>query len=228
MFYPIPLKSTKGLNYLSIDNNQEGKYNLVLLHGYGANAADLFGLHPLIHAANIKSIYFPEAPIEITGLPNSKAWFPIDQKALERSYLTGEPKDYSLKKPEGLKAAGLKIVEFIEELGINEHLILGGFSQGAMLSLESSYKIKPEGLLLLSSNLVDKEDTLTQAALQPGLRFLQSHGNMDPVLGIKNAKNLYNCLLEAKWKGKFIEFQGQHEIPPIVIDQINTFINMVL
>lgn len=231
MFYQNSLLHSKTFDYLKMDKSPTGTANLILLHGYGANAGDLYSLHPLIENHNLDSIYFLEGPVDVAGVPNGKAWFPLDQQALQMAMMTGQPKDYSQMLPDGLPQAIEKLLSFIEELNIGENLILGGFSQGAMVALQLALKLKvpAKGLILFSTTPVNQKESMEMAKQYSDMPFLQSHGKADPVLGYELAENLYNELKSsAGWRGDFFSFEGQHEIPMKIIQESNQFLQKIL
>lgn len=100
--------------------------NLVfLLHGYGADGADLFDLsRPFSMILPHAKFLSPDAPFECAMSPSGKEWFPIDQI------------------PFGARNATYDLLELIEiecekeQLNIN-NVVLIGFSQGAMMSIQT-------------------------------------------------------------------------------------------
>ena len=96
-----------------------------LLHGYGADGADLFDLSkPFSMVLPHAKFLSPDAPHECKMSPLGKEWFPIEQI------------------PFGAKNASIDLLNLIqiecekENLSIND-VILIGFSQGAMISIQS-------------------------------------------------------------------------------------------
>ena len=204
--------------------NAEG--SAIILHGYGANAYDLWSLQSELQCGKKLNWYFPDAPIHLEmGMGYSgRAWFPINERALERA-MRGEPLDYSKIYPPGLDRARDLILEFIASQKIEpKKLVLGGFSQGAMLSIEVALHLPepPKALLLFSGTLANAAEWKAKAEklaapLESKFEFFQSHGNMDAVLPFAGAERLRDVLEEAGWKSNWQEFDGGHEIPANVL-----------
>ncbi len=157
-----------------------------------------------------------------------KAWFQIDNKRLENALKNGVPADLSAGTPSGIESARKAAISLYEEL-LKSHsrVILGGFSQGAMLAIEVAlfHAKKPSGLVIMSGTLICKDRWTQMAPTCKGLKFIQSHGKNDAILGYEFAENLLNVLTDAGLDGEFVEFNGGHEIPPKVIDRIGKFLS---
>lgn len=193
---------------------------VVLFHGYGADAADLAPLSGAVDRNKPLRWLFPEGPLPLDAFGMGRAWFDIDAEALER--------DYSGARPEGMEAARRAALDFISALGLPwERLVLGGFSQGAMLAadLALSAPVAPRGLIILSGSLVDEARWSALAAHRRGLPFFQSHGSADPILGFHLALKLESLLRAAGLDGRLLRFEGGHSIPPEVIAAMGAFLN---
>lgn len=226
------LKKIARLKVLELKKSEEGP-TVILFHGYGANCYDLAPLAQVIDAPTNTNWYFPDAPLEVpigTGTMG-KAWFPIDLEAFMMAQQTGIPRDLSNSRPEGLNPAHQLAHEFLEEIRVPPHqLILGGFSQGAMLATDLTFqqKQKNAGLVILSGTLLDSNNWEKWAAQKKGLPFFQSHGRSDFVLGFEQAKKLETLLKEKGLEGNLIEFSGGHEIPQNIILELGKFLRRVL
>ncbi|MCG9876120.1 MAG: esterase [Leptospiraceae bacterium] len=206
---------------------------IVLFHGYGASAYDLYPLHQYIFPERKLNWIFPDGHLEIPLGPGyiGKAWFPIDMEALQRAMASGTFRDFAEITPPGLDIARNKAQEMIEQLGIPfQELILGGFSQGAMLTTDLSLRseIRPKGLIVLSGTLLNKDIWKELASKKSMLTFFQSHGKQDMVLGFKPAKELNKLFHDAGMVGEFVEFYGGHEIPMEVIEGVNRYLKTLV
>jgi phospholipase/carboxylesterase len=118
----------------------DARLTCVLLHGFGAPGDDLVALAGEIDAP--VRLVFPAAPLELGGLyGDARAWWMLDLARLEAEMRGGVPRDRRDEVPDGLAAARDQVVRLIEELVArfaiaDDQLVLGGFSQGAMLSLD--------------------------------------------------------------------------------------------
>jgi phospholipase/carboxylesterase len=208
---------------------KESSPTMILFHGFGASAYDLYPLHQYILPELGLNWIFPNGHVEIPLGPGytGYAWFPIDMEALQRAMMKGSFRDFSEMTPPGLDLAREYSEKMIAELGIPlSSLIIGGFSQGAMLSTEICFRGNslPKGLILLSGTLLHKEIWKDLAKNKSMLTFFQSHGKQDLVLGFKAAKELNLLLRDAGMVGEFIEFQGGHEIPMEVLAGVSRYI----
>lgn len=200
---------------------KEPALTVLLFHGYGADAADLAPLSMAIGQKK-KSLrwLFPDGPLPLDALGMGRAWFDIDVDALER--------DYSKVRPEGMEEARRAALDFISALGLPwDKLVLGGFSQGAMLAtdLALSAPEAPRGLMILSGSLVDEERWSGLAAGRRGLPFFQSHGSADPILSFRLALKLEALLRAAGLEGRLLRFEGGHSIAPEVVEGMSAFLN---
>lgn len=205
---------------------------IILFHGYGASAYDLYPLHQVMEAQEGTNWIFPDGHLEIPIAPgyNGKAWFPIDMEALQRAMMMGTFRDFSEITPPGLDVAREKALAMIDALAIPfDKLIIGGFSQGAMLSTDIAlrHNKNPRGLFILSGTLLNKDIWVELAAKKSSMTFFQSHGRGDPVLGYQPAKDLNNVLRDAGMVGEFVSFPGGHEIPLEVIQGMNRYIKQL-
>lgn len=201
----------------------------MFLHGYGADAYDLA---PLANHFNMPAgtrWLFPQAPLEVPvgfGMVG-RGWFPIDVAALEKAMQEGSPRDMTRILPDGLLEAQEKVLKCIESAGVSlENLVLGGFSQGAMLSTQITLMgdVPPKGLVILSGTLLNEEAWTKAAPKRKGYGFYQSHGRQDQVLGYPFAQKLEAVLKGAGLVGELQSFEGGHEIPMEVIHGVNNYL----
>ncbi|HAN31909.1 MAG TPA: esterase [Myxococcales bacterium] len=215
-----------GLDVLEVPG-EPGGLTVVLLHGFGASWEDLLPLHRVIAAPPGTRWIFPNAPVEVALGPwmSGRAWFPIDMDALNRAMMSGTHRDMSSITPAGLSEARDQVLAMLAELDA-DRVILGGFSQGAMVSVEvaSSGVFRPEGLIVMSGTLLHESVWKQALARLPELAFIQSHGRADPLLGLEAAQRLHAVLTETGHRGHLHEFDGQHEIPAQIIEKIGAFI----
>ncbi|MCB1142667.1 MAG: alpha/beta fold hydrolase [Leptospiraceae bacterium] len=210
------------------------KKGIVLIHGFGANAEDLYPLSDYFRLSDPVNWFFPQAPILLGGMygTDARAWFPLGVGDRIRDAVHtddwSEILDYT---PDGLLDARKVLNDFLDSLDIPyEDIVLGGFSQGAMLALDIflSRKDKPLGLVLYSGTILH-ENYWKEAALEKsGYRFYQSHGTMDPLLPFRAAERLNGFLNESGMMGDLEVFTGGHEIPMSVLKSSNLYLDSCL
>jgi phospholipase/carboxylesterase len=93
--------------------------------------------------------------------------------------------------------------------------VLGGFSQGAMLTTDVTLRLEepPLGLGILSGSLISRPEWSERAPRRAGLLVFQSHGRQDPILPFDVAERLHRLLSDAGLKAEFLPFNGPHAIP---------------
>jgi phospholipase/carboxylesterase len=203
---------------------------VVLFHGFGADYNDLIPLAEMMGLSSDTTFYFPNGVQEAIIGPGmtGRAWFQIDMARIEQAMIKGQHFDLSTHRPGGLDRARDKVGQFYSEIcSKHKQVYIGGFSQGAMLATEIAFTAsrKPDGLVLMSGALIDEKNWKVLAKTCSGMRFIQSHGKNDVILGYQFAERLYDLLIEAGLEGEFISFSGGHEIPPKVISQISEFLS---
>ena len=198
---------------------------VVCLHGYGADMRDLAPLAPEIPVERPVRWIFPNGPEVLEW--GGHAWFPIDVAAFEEAQRTGKPRDLSGHEPQGMAESRLALQGFIEELGASwDRLVLMGFSQGAMMSVDLALRAPtaPAGVAILSGTFVDAKSVAALAPQKKGLAFFQSHGSVDPILGFQEALKLEDALKAAGWKGELRRFEGGHGIPPELLPELGAWL----
>ena len=215
-----------GLDAVEFPRADPESLTVVCLHGYGADMRDLAPLAAEIPATRPLRWLFPDGPEVLDW--GGRAWFPIDVAAFEEAQRTGRPRDLSRGEPEGMAAARSELDAFLGELGAPwERLALMGFSQGAMMALDLALRAPraPAGVALLSGTLVDRKSLASLAPRRRGLRFFQSHGSADPILGFAQALALEGELKAAGWDGALRRFEGGHGIPPELLPELGAWLD---
>jgi len=200
-----------------------------MLHGYGANMRDLAPLAGLIPDLRKYNWIFPDGLMKVPLGPymSGRAWFPINMEELNRAMMAGDFESlFADHIPEGLEEAAKTLKEMILDLGGEDYLI-GGFSQGSMMANALTFleDLNPKALILLSSTLVAKKrmaERLEKSEWRGPI--FQSHGTGDPVLPVSMARALTALIRESDRQVTSIEFNGGHEIPPVVMQQLNEFL----
>lgn len=195
---------------------------LVLLHGFGAPGDDLVALARVIDTPPATRFVFPAAPLELYG--DARAWWMLDLARLDRAR-AGHVEDRSDEVPDGLAEARDQIDALIGDLiaeGAGQ-IVLGGFSQGAMLSLDTALHTKHPiaGLVIMSGTRINGAAWRTRIDRVNGMPILMSHGRADPLLPFAVAVSLRDQLRQAGAVVDWTEFAGGHEIPPSVLGGVS-------
>jgi phospholipase/carboxylesterase len=163
-------------------------------------------------------LVFPEAPFPHPYNPVGKMWYDF-------------PQDYSfLGKPEfgdraDLATSRQRLIEFLTHFTQTSnipfsHIILGGFSQGGAMTLDVGLRLPVAGLMILSGYLHAPLQP-QQAALPP---ILMIHGRQDQVVPLQTAHQARDSLQALGITPQYQEYDMGHEIQPIVLNQIQSFV----
>lgn len=206
---------------------------VILLHGFGAPGDDLVPLADSMDAPAGTRWLFPEGPLSLDwGLGDARAWWIIDFARLQEDRAAGRIRDLSGEIPQGLALARERFLSFLKELPRAlpvdlRRTIIGGFSQGAMLTcdvaLHTDYPFA--GLVQLSGNLLAEPVWRPLAPRRRGLRVFQSHGTYDEILPYVGAERLRDLLVQAGLLVEWHSFRGGHEIPEPVLKQLGQFVS---
>lgn len=205
---------------------------ILLLHGFGAPGDDLV---PLADALNVPAgtrFMFPEGPLSLSfGPGNARAWWLIDMARIAQDRAAGRVRDLSQDIPKGLAPVRETMLSFLKEIEQKfdadpKKTVLGGFSQGAMLSCDLIlHTDRPyAGLVQLSGNILAQPVWGPLLPKRKGLPVFQSHGVQDEILPYVGAERLRDTLAHAGLSVEWHNFRGGHEIPRVVLQRLGLFI----
>jgi phospholipase/carboxylesterase len=221
------------VEYCGIDTiirKEDSNTAIVVLHGYGADNKDFVPFSDYILKSIKPSWYFFNGvlPTTIGGHETGRCWFPIDMVELNTALVSNNFLSFFQSKvPPGLEDARVKITTAIEKLRETyDRVFLGGFSQGSMLSADIAFH-RPDlvdKLFLLSSTMLFPKRWEDQAEKKFDFPIFLSHGLMDPILPIAGARELKYFLENYDHDPKYIEFNGAHEVPLNVVNELDLFL----
>ena len=234
MGYSFFLRKLAGVEFIESPGNPDHPA-IIFCHGYGASADNLTFFPSMCVCEHLLPTWiFPQGierlPHELGG---GRAWCPLDTKLFESlissQEITAETDllyqqllDVDFEKPrqalEGL----------IHELGRpRSEVIIGGFSQGAMMTthLMLSSRLPYKGALICSGAAVPNQSWEEKSLLCGKTPYIQSHGYDDPILPYFLGERLYKTLASSL-EGQFIAFHGGHEIPVIMMQKIQESITL--
>jgi phospholipase/carboxylesterase len=212
---------------------------VVLCHGFGAPGTDLVGLaralvsvEPSLATARF---HFPSGPLSLgsLGYGDARAWWMIDFEAIEalKAQAPEALREFRKREPEGMAAARRAVHAMVNEAmnasGLPfSKLVLGGFSQGAMITTDVALRLEeaPAGLVALSGTLLVEDAWRQKASARKGLPVFQSHGRFDGVLPFTAATWLEAMLRDAGLGVEFHAFDGGHEIPEDILVALAGFL----
>jgi phospholipase/carboxylesterase len=169
---------------------------VVFLHGYGANGADLLGLaDPLADHLPDTLFIAPDAPENCAGAPMGYQWFPIP-------WIDGSSEEEAER---GMMQASEDLNAFLDAVLVDEDLlpeqmVLFGFSQGTMMSLQVAPRREDEiaGIVAFSGRLLAPELLKDEAVSKPSILLV--HGDQDDVVPPQSLPEAAEALDEAGFK----------------------------
>jgi phospholipase/carboxylesterase len=185
---------------------EDPKLVLHLLHGYGSDHRDMFGLAQELHPS--VEVRCHPAPIEM--LPG-RAWFPLEWTA---NGIVIEPSDY-----------WTAVDKLLPELEIIESkTVVGGFSQGAMIALGATQRL-PQTFVgtLLMSGRGNRESCDAIAG-----KVFHGHGLYDEVIEIRHARELNQQLISLGDRYEYHEYPMPHSICEPELDHINAWLDRLI
>lgn len=230
------------LNCIQIDGGENPDILVVTMHGYGAPGDDLVAIHgewcrELGETLERVRFVFPAAPLSLDaiGMPGGRAWWPLNMAALMQAIEARDFTELRTQEPLGLKEAREGLVAAINAMLEKtdtklEKLVLGGFSQGAMLATDTALRglsQPPAGLFLYSGTLICEQDWKANAMRLVSTRTVQSHGSFDPILPFEGAESLYELLKVAGVPIQFFPFEGPHTLTLQALDATATIIKEI-
>ena len=197
------------LKYLELKNTSENCSKLIfILHGYGADSNDLFSI------ATYWQRFLPDAFFCVPNAPNSCQvnpagfeWFDLMQT--DNDKITQE----SLVSLEKLQET---IDQKLDDLKIEHNkLILVGFSQGTMMSIQYAIRQKKKiaGVLGYSGKIYNYGLLEKELISKPRMRFL--HGNIDEIVPIDEMYKSVEFLKKKDFEVDCKAYEGLgHSISP--------------
>ncbi len=205
---------------------------VVLLHGFGAPGDDLVPLADVLNVPAGTRFLFPEGPLSLSfGPGDARAWWLIDMARIAQDRAAGRVRDLSQDIPKGLAPMREQMLNVLKEIeqkfGADpKKTVLGGFSQGAMLSCDLMlHTDRPyAGLVQLSGTLLAQPVWGPLLPKRKHLPVFQSHGVQDEILPYVGAERLRDALSQAGLSVEWHNFRGGHEIPRVVLQRLGMFI----
>jgi phospholipase/carboxylesterase len=160
---------------------------MVMLHGYGADGADLIGLGGEWRGAYPDMLFVsPNAPWPCARNPSGFEWFPLSDRPVE---------DF---RREGADRARPVIVNFLIDLWSQTGLsardtVLCGFSQGAMMALHVGLALDQpvRGIVAFSGALIPPPEPWSR----PPVALI--HGDLDGVVPVQMSRDAQQALAAA-------------------------------
>ncbi len=191
---------------------------VVVLHGWGANAADVEFLVSLL-ALKTCEFLLPDGPFP-HPYGGGRMWYDLPQTYTFAMNLGDRP---DLLTSRRLLTAWLQSLASTTGVPLSR-TILGGFSQGGAMTLDVGLSLPLAGLMVLSGYTHDPIAP-PPAPIPP---ILMVHGRQDPIVPLIAAHHTRDRLITAGATVDYEEFDMGHEIAPIVLNRMQRFIQAKL
>ena len=200
---------------------------VVTLHGLGTNADDLVPFCEQLKLPHCRFV-LPDAPMHLPGYPEGAyAWYDFqahDRKHIEKS------RDYLFK----------LLDRFSDDPNLRpspgsekkpQPLVLMGFSQGGVISLEAglNYKGKIAAIVSMSGYMPDPWATLTKAEAPFETPILLVHGTEDEVVPVEGSRRVLESLQKTGYTAVTLkEFPMGHTITMESMKEVSEFLKQSL
>ena len=192
---------------------------VILIHGRGADMNDLADLAPLFDTAGGCRFVFPNAP---------KPFEPYPGMSVGWTWFEGWPPQH-----ESVVGSREEMLRFIDEITAAHptpegKLVVAGFSQGALMALDSGLRTKQKlaGIIAMSGGLYEEE--LIDLAPHAGLPVLIGHGSEDEVVPVNYARRARAVLENAGLDVEYHEYPMGHQVAMEEAEAVKGFLGRVL
>jgi phospholipase/carboxylesterase len=185
---------------------------LVLLHGRGADEHDLFGLLDVLDPERRLLGVTPGGPHSLP--PGGRHWYALG------GIPTPDPTTFHESAP--------RLAAFLDALPVPaERLVLGGFSQGTVMSWAMSLgpdRPRPAAVVAMSGFLPRVEGWPLSPERLAGVAVAIAHGSLDPVIPARFSAEAASVLEAAGADVLRLETPVPHMVDPAWIDPIRGLI----
>ncbi len=201
------------LDSVIIEPAEKATASIIWLHGLGANGHDFEPIVPQLKLSPELAIRFifphaPSRPVTLNQGMVMPAWFDI--LGLDRQSQVDE---------QGIQETCQQIHQLIhheKQQGIPaSRIILGGFSQGGVIALQSAFTY-PEslaGAFGLSTYLPHPNQfNIHDHAAQENTRLFLAHGTYDPVLPYELGESSFQALHQNQFQVEWHSYPMAHEV----------------
>ena len=193
---------------------------VIFLHGRGADERDLYPLFDLIDPNRRLIGITPRAPLTLP--PGGAHWYVSRE--------VGYPDPPTFRDSFVLLGDWLEAFVAEQSFGLDK-VILGGFSQGAVMAYAlalGSGRPEPAGLMAFSGFLPDVPDFTLDLEDREGFRVAIGHGVLDPILSVELSRRARELLEDAGCDITYKESQMPHTIDPGYLEALVEWVELTL
>lgn len=192
---------------------------VILIHGRGADMHDLADLAPMLDTSGGVRFAFPNAP---------KPFEPYPGMSMGWTWFDGWPPVH-----ESLAESREQMLAFIDEITTEYPtpegtLVIAGFSQGALMALDSGLRTTKRlaGIVAMSGGLHEQE--LVDLTRLAGLPVLLAHGTADDVVPVQYSRRARHVLEAAGLNVAFHEYPMGHQVVQEEVGDVRAFLQRIL
>lgn len=204
----------------------DGAPVVLILHGLGGNGEEMtdlcgrLGLPPCLYV-------MPDGPFPVPSRPSADhGWYDRithSRADIERSrdYLFQVMEYFSRNYPDPPLPGHPRAPRPV---------IVTGFSQGGVMSLEAglNYKGKVLAVVCMSGDMEHPEKTLAHPAAPRQTPILMTHGTLDVVMQEDSTQDTFRALQKAGYHPVLDEYAAGHTLTPGMVLDISRFLNRVM
>ncbi|MFZ1880250.1 MAG: hypothetical protein WAU41_08795 [Gaiellaceae bacterium] len=182
---------------------------LVLLHGRGADEHDLFPLLDVLDPARELDGFTPRGPLSLP--PGGAHWYVVPR--------VGYPDQATF------AASYAEAAEWLDSLPY-EHIVLGGFSQGAVMSYALGLGIgRPRPAAIAAfSGFIPQVEGLEPDLERPLPPVAIGHGTLDPVISVEFSRAARAMLEQAGGEVLYREYPLPHTLDPQFLAEVRDWL----
>ena len=187
---------------------------IITLHGRGTSGQEMMPLADQIHLPSLRWI-FPDGPMPFPGGFGGRMWYESPTEG-----------------PRGVHASRDLLFELLDHLITHEkvpedRMVLMGFSQGAVMSLDVGlrYPQRLAGIVALSGHLaVPLKLSAEKSEASAGMSILLVHGKLDEVVPVKGSREAQAALRKEGYRVRLCEFLMAHQVIPDEIEVVRRYL----
>ena len=187
---------------------------LVLFHGRGADEHDLYPLLDMLDPDRRLAAATPRGPLSLP--PGGAHWYSLGGLG------TPDPESFAV----GYAAAQEWLDAFAAETGIPpERTVLGGFSQGAVMSYAlglDAARPRPAAIVAFSGFVPSVHGLELDFENAPPVAI--GHGTLDSVIPVEWGRNAHELLPQALYR----EYPLPHAIDPGFVGEVSAWLQSIL
>ena len=205
----------KNNDFITIGDKKNSTITVLWFHGYGSNN---WSFEPVMKKLNMDLdeklfVVMPNAPV----VNEKKSWYPLPETDNKGAI----KEDY-----EGLVESKDMVYDFFSMLDLDSSktLIVGGFSQGAALSLSLMFdnKLRINGCIALSGYMPCEEQFTNK--IDGNAKIFIAHGYADKAISFKSYKKTLNFLKNKSKNVVGFSSDFGHTIPKTVLDSLTKWL----